>query len=375
MQYIYQIFGAYYADDNADELKNDPIFTTVMDKDTLASQPTLSRFINRTDGDTLEQLNEIFKELRKRAYSVEKPKQVLFDIDTTLSDTYGKQEGSAFNYHYKAYGYHPFLCFDAFTGDLIKAVLRNGSEYCCKNVAEHMRPVLDEYVTEYPGIDLFLRGDSGFATDELYSLCEEYDVQYAIRLKENSVLHRLCSEFEEELYQKTTANVIDYAVVYGEFEYKAKSWETARRVACKIEKPYNQMTYLYTFVVTNLLELSSKDVISVYCKRGAMENLIKECKNGFDFRYASSSTMVVNANRLQIHGLAYNLFNWMRRLTFPKSLQKARIDTIRIKLVKIASRVVHKARYIYFKLCSSCPYKEEFLTVLENIAGLRPLLT
>ena len=55
-------------------------------------------------------------------------------------------------------------------------------------------------------------------------------------------------------------------------------------------------------------------------------------------------------------------------------MRKQRIDTIRLKLLKIAARVVKSARYKYFKLCSSCPYKKEFYETLENIRNLQPQL-
>ena len=42
-----------------------------------------------------------------------------------------------------------------------------------------------------------------------------------------------------------------------------------------------------------------------------MENFIKESKSGFDFASVSSHTRMVNANRLQVHALAYNIFNWL----------------------------------------------------------------
>lgn len=47
--------------------------TAILDKDALASQPTLSRFFNRMDGDTLGQLEQITRELRKVIYSIKKP--------------------------------------------------------------------------------------------------------------------------------------------------------------------------------------------------------------------------------------------------------------------------------------------------------------
>ena len=43
------------------------------------------------------------------------PEFILFDIDTTLLDAFGAQEGAAFNYHYQDKGYHPLFAFDGLT--------------------------------------------------------------------------------------------------------------------------------------------------------------------------------------------------------------------------------------------------------------------
>ena len=130
---------------------------------------------------------------------------------------------------------------------------------------------------------------------------------------------------------------------------------------------------MYTFIVTTL-EMEPYQVIQFYCGRGRMENFIKEGKSGFGFASVSSPSKLVNANRLLVHALAHNLLNWFRRLALAASMRKQCIDTIRFKLLKIAARVVRSARYKYFKLCSSCPYKKEFYETLENIHNLRPQL-
>lgn len=373
LQMLYQITGAYFQDDHADSLRNDPVLNAVIGKTTLASQPTLSRFHNRMDTQSLEQLEEIQRIFRRRVYSVEKPEHILFDLDSTLLAAYGTQEGEAFNYHYQAHGYHPLLCFDGLTGDLLKVELRPGTQYCSKGAAAFMLPLLEEFQRDYPETALFARGDSGFATDELYSLFETNGTSYVIRLKENPVLRRLAEALDSELYDLTQEDTVSYAVVYGEFMYKASSWEYPRRVVCKVEKPCGQMLHMHTFVVTNM-DSAPEDLIRFYCKRGQMENFIKECKSGFDMSYVSSSSMIVNANRVQIHALAYNLFNWFRRLALPESMRKDRIDTVRLKLLKLAARIVSSARYVFFKLCSHCPYQTQFYETLSNIGKLCPQL-
>jgi len=371
MQMIFQIFSAYFTDDCADELTDEPIFTAVLDKPALASQPTLSRFHNRMDADTLEQFYEIGRALRRSAYAVEMPKAVLMDLDSTLLETYGKQEGEAYNFHYGAHGYHPLLCYDGLTRDLLRTGLRKGSDYSSKDVCEFMQPLFDEYLNDYPGISLLLRGDSGFATPGLYEQCENNGASYVIRLKENATLRKIAGDLDAELTEITRYNIIDYAVVYGEFYYQANSWDYPRRVVCKVEKPAGQMAHLNTFIVTNM-DSSSERLIKFYCKRGSMENFIKEGKSGFDFAAVSSSSEIVNANRFQLHVLAYNLFNLFRRLALPESMRTSMVDTIRLKMIKIAAKVVRSARRIYFKLCSSCPYKDAFYQTLENIRRLCP---
>ena len=307
MQMIYQIIAAYFEDDCADELTYDPILTAILGKDKLASQPTLSRFWNRTDEDTLSQLQAIMERMRESIYSIQLPEHMLFDLDSTLLNTYGSQEGEGFNFHYQAHGYHPLLCYDGLTGDLLKAELRDGTKYCSNDADQFMIPLLKEYRAKYPSMPLFLRGDSGFAAPELYDACEDNDCKYAIRLKQNATLIRYASDADEALYRATRDDQIDYAVEYGEF----------------------------------------------------------------DFSSVSSHSKVVNANRLQVHALAYNLFNWFRRLALSASMRTQRIDTIRLKLLKVAAKAVRSARYIVFKLCSSCPYKREFYETLSNIRRLQ----
>lgn len=372
-QMVYQILGAYFEDDCADELTNDPVLTAVLGKQALASQPTLSRFFNRMDDATLRQFYDIMRKLRKVVYAVRKPQAILLDLDSTLLDTYGHQEGEGFNFHYQSHGYHPLVCYDGITGDLLKIELRNGTDYSCTGVVGFLQPLLDEFLTGYPDIPLLLRGDSGFATPLLYKQCETNSASYAIRLKENKNLRALASDIEDHLFEMTQQDKISYAAAYGEFMYQAGSWDYPRRVVCKVEKPAGQLVHLSTFIVTNM-DSSAEDIVRFYCKRGAMENFIKESKNGFDFAAVSSSSKIVNANRLQVHALAYNIFNWFKRLALSAKMRKQQIGTIRLKLLKIAAKVVHSARYTIFKLCSSCPYKDEFYETLENIWSLPPKL-
>ena len=166
-------FAGYFEDDDSDELTNAPVFKSVLEKNALASQPTVLRFFNRMDEDTLNQFLVIGRVLRKKIYSIQMPQAVILNPDSTLLDAYGRQEGRAFNFHYQSNGYHPLVCYDGMTGDPIKVQLRDGTQYSCTGVVGFLQPIPDEYRNDYPAIRILLRGDSGFATPDLYKQCEE----------------------------------------------------------------------------------------------------------------------------------------------------------------------------------------------------------
>ena len=373
LQFLYQVFAAYFTDDCADHLRKDPLFTKLVDKESLASQPTLSRFWNRMDDSTLGQFLSILKKMRKAVYSVSMPKEVILDLDSTLLAAYGQQEGRRFNFHYHDSGYHPLLCYDGHTHDLIQVQLRTGNIYSSDGTVDFLQPVLNEYRTEYKDIRLKLRGDSGFAIPAIYDQAEDNDISYAIRLKQNATLVRLAAEADEQLYEMTREDQISYAVIYGEFEYKAATWRQPRRVCFKIEKPAGQMTHLYTFIVTNMISIP-RCVIQFYCDRGRMENFIKESKNDFDFSAVSSSSFTVNENRLLAHALAYNIFNWFRRLVLPAKMKHLEADTLRLMIIKIAARVKYQARYFIFECAASCAWKREIDQIFWSIRHLNPQL-
>ena len=83
------------------------------------------------------------------------PQAVILDLDPTLLDAYGRQEGRAFNFnfnfnfHYQSNGYHPLVCYDGMTGDLIKIQLRDGTQYSCTGVVDFLQPVLDIHSARY----------------------------------------------------------------------------------------------------------------------------------------------------------------------------------------------------------------------------------
>jgi hypothetical protein len=369
-QLIYTTIAGYHCDDDSDSLRYDPVFTEILGKDALASQPTISRFVNSLDETAIEAFNRLVEILFEKGNQPKETKQTVLDLDSTLFNTFGKQEGSAFNFHYSSNGYHPLMLFNGLNGDLMKVELRSGSVYTSKNIKDFLEPVLKWLKEKYPNTYLLVRADSGFATPELYNLCEEYDVEFLVRLKANATLKKYSEETVSAFMDVYGADYTKQHVMYNEFFYRAKSWIMPLRVICRVERAAGELLPRATFIVTTLAA-EPKLVVKAYNKRGNMENFIKETKLDFSMRSTSHSSFMANAVKGLIKTLAYNIINIMKRVALPRDRQSCRMLSIRTDLIKIACRAVTSARRTVFKLCSSSPFKELFSQAMRRIELLQ----
>lgn len=289
-------------------------------------------------------------------------------MDSTHSDTHGKQESSAFNAHYGTVGYHPLVAFDGVTGDFLKAKLRPGNEYTPKGVVDFIRPLIEHYNSTFLETSLFVRGDSGFAVPALYALCEKESVFYVIHLKSNAQLQRLAGEYHPATVPTDVSKTECY---FEDTIYQAKSWTKPRKVMIQSVRPAGELFFTHSFFVTNLSEtFSPQTIVRAYQKRGTMENYIKEAKSGFGFDQMNSPSFQVNEVKMMLSLLAYKLTNWLRTLCFPEKQKSMQIETIRTRIIKVASKLVHSGRSLYFKLASSFVYQTFFWKVLRRIQRL-----
>ena len=86
----------------------------------------------------------------------------------------------------------------------------------------------------------------------------------------------------------------------------------------------------------------------------------------------SCTTFRANAVRLQLHGLAYNLANFLRTLALPHEIAQWSRTSLREKVVKIGAKVVSHGRYAIFQMAEVAVPRELFARILDRIALLRP---
>ena len=123
------------------------------------------------------------------------------------------------------------------------------------------------------------------------------------------------------------------------------------------------------FVVTNL-KLRNARVLyeDVYCRRGQAENHIKSWKTHLAADRTSCTKATANQLRLFLHAGAYWLM-WGLRVSMPKRSmwRVAQFDTLRLRLIKIAARVVEMKTMIRVHLPTSCPAQDILRLALWRI--------
>ena len=295
------------------------------------------------------------------------PREIWLDLDATDDPLHGGQEGRFFHGYYGHYCYLPLYIF---CGEhLLCARLRPSNIDASAGSVEELRRIVARIRHRWPKTRIVIRGDAGFCREEITSWCERHSVYYVLGLARNARLVRAIAS-EMETARRAHHHTGKAARRYRDFSYRThKSWSRSRRVVGKAEfllKGENPR-----FVVTNLplWRAAAKHLYEkLYCARGDMENRIKEQQLGLFADRTSSATIRANQLRLYFASFAYVLMHGLRRLGLAgTSHAKAQCTTIRLKFLKIGTRLRITVRKLWLSFSQSYAYAHEFANILTNL--------
>lgn len=371
-QRVFQIASGYEDGNDSNDLRKDPIIKIACAKlpdseEDLGSQPTMCRFENapsRTDLYRLgETLVDLFIDSYKRA-----PEGIVLDFDDTEDEIHGHQQLRLFNAFHDMYCYMPMHIYEGKSGKLVAAILRPGKRPSGKEIVSILKRIVRKIRLAWPGVGIMIRGDSHYASPEVYDFCEQEDLKFIFGLTPQNPMWEETEDLRDEA-KKLYTFYKERIRLFGEFQYQAKSWSKPLRVVYKAE--HNHKGPNTRFVVTNL-EHSSRRFIykNVYSGRGKMELFIKEHKNHLFSDRTSCTSFEANQFRLFLHSMAYVLMHTFRELHLRGTeFAKAQFDTIRLKLIKIGARVRQMSTRIKVHLPSSFPLKKELEKIWLSCCG------
>ena len=368
-----RIFGLIcgYADCNdAARLADDPVHKLLLDRDpltgpALASQATLSRFENAVTPLMLTRLGHALADLviaQQRARRQGRARRITIDVDPTDDPTHGQQEFTFFNGHYDTWCYLPLLGFVSFDTEAeqygLLALLRPGNSGAKLGATHCLRHLFRKLRAAFPGAQLRVRLDGGFAGNDLLAFLEAQQVEYVVALGRNRRLDKRAQRLMGKARMCAKASG-DTEHVYGETRYAAAKWKRKRRVIIKAEvvcHPGRPPKNNPRFVVTNLPH-TPQHVYAIYRARGDVENRIKELKAGLALDRLSCARFVGNQFRLLLTLAAYILVQALRGHAAGTACATAQVTTLRERLLKVAVWVERSVRRIVLHLPTSFPWQ------------------
>jgi hypothetical protein len=384
-QQVYQILAGYPDGNDAQLLRDDPLFKTIVGKDprgednSLASGSTINRFqhaftrrevekpieerevifeVRRAQIERINAINDFLIDLFVRTRK-EQPAHIIIDLDPTADPTHGQQQLTMFNGFYDQHQYFPMLLFEGETGFPLGAWLRHGTAHAGLGAVEMIRRIVERLRQHWPDIMIFVRGDAGVSGPEMYEYCEAQGILYAFGYGTNSTLKQGISELELEdnarlLWWMSGCKPLQRFHTFE--DYQARSWSRARRIVTKVE-----ITQLGSanvrFVVTNMSGHAGGIYQGFYVQRGNVpERPIGELKNGLHMDRLSSHRFLANSHKLMTHMLAYALYVLFREANAKTpEVNTMEIGTARTRLFKVGALVQATHRHIWFRVASHWP--------------------
>ena len=372
-QRILQIVCGYEDCNDATELRNEPAFLTAMGRlagsqDTLASQPTLSRFEQRSAGELLR-MSEILVDVWIERLIARGPKawrRIVLDFDSTDDPTHGGQQLSMFHGYYDQHMYHPLVVFDG-EGWPVAMALRPGNAGAASGAISILQRIFRRIVDGLPGsAQITFRADAGFAVPAIYEMCETLGIHYITGQNTHQVfkgrVETLLAEAREQ-YAQTQQKVR----LFTEFEHQAGTWKKPQRIIGKVEVSSEGENI--RFITTNRDDPGAESNYDFYIGRGQSENFIKDLKNAVLADRLSCSSFLSNQFRLLLHTVAYIVLYELRCAAQATHLARAQMDTLRLKLLKIGACIVVTARRIWVHLSEHDPSRSVFESIATNIAA------
>jgi len=372
---MFAIAAGYEDADDCDSLRHDPIFKMAVGRlpesgDPLCSQPTMSRLENAPSKIEIARAMAAMVDQFCKSYP-RAPSSITLDIDDTFDAVHGHQQLSLFNAHYDERCFLPIHIYEGTSGKPVAVILRQGKTPAGEEVRTILKHVIGRIRGHWPKVSILVRGDSHYGRVEAMQWCENQGVDYIFGFGGNAVLKAMTQDAADALCVARATGSAAKLRTFSALSYGAKSWKKERRIAARIEATPKGLDIRY--VVTSLKGTAKHLYETIYCGRGQAENFIKWHKAQLASDRTSCRDPKANQFRLILHTAAYWLMLTVRNAITKRSpLSVAEFATLRLRLIKIAARVIEGAARIRVFLPTACPDRDVFRALAGRLCATGP---
>jgi len=350
----------------------------------LLAPSTLGTFLRAFTWGHSRQLEKVLEEALVRAWRLAPaaPEEVLkLDIDTTITETYGKYKQGTQRGHGGAKGYAPYLA-SIEAGELVHCRLRGGNASPSRGAGKFVKESLARVRRAGHGGGIVVRADSGFYCEEVVHACGRYKANFSITVRRFEKVRSVMEAIPEEDWREIAwadgragvaeAPYLAFANSHRKGQHRAVEVRLiARRVVEeRRDRPWlpGMEPYRYHAFITDreggLVELEAD-----HRQHARIENEVRELKYDLALNHLPSGRFAANAVWLVLNVLAHNLAYWVVKL----GLQAERAmtaKTLRLRYLNTPGRIVRSGRQTLLKMPRTWPWAREFRVALQRLSAL-----
>ena len=353
---------------HVERVRADEVIRTVMGVERVGGADTVRRLF---DGYMQSECEDIYLALQQQMSAMlgGRKKEDILDLDSTILERYGSQEGVSKGYHTARAGqtsHHPLLGMLAGSKHIVHSWLRAGGASTLRGPAQFM----EELVTRLP--DQFkisvVRADSGFHTEEFLETVESHGLDYIVAARMRQPMQRLAARQPASKWTR-----LDDEHEIAEVLEQQPNWKRPRRLliirrAIKHNgQLFSTISYEYRALVTSLT-LDPASCWKLYDQRGDCENTIKEFKNDFGARGFCMSSFHATEMVFRLLTVLFNLLSEFKHQVLKDS--SVTLATVRMKIFVLGAMLGRRARTVVLRLGLTKRWKETFDTLLDRASSL-----
>jgi len=353
---------------HANMLRGDRALHALLGMDRFPTDDTIRNLFRRFGMGQVQRLFEPLAEWQMERLP-QRPEGYTLDLDSTVLERYGKQEGSLKGHNPRKHGrpsHHPLLAVLGEAHFLLHGWLRSGNCGTSRGVEEFLKEALALWGLREK-IRL-LRADSGFFDDKLLSFLEQ-------RLLPYIVVARLTRWVKHAAQRVERWTILDDDYAVGEFRLQLQGWSTERRFVVIRERVREGRDSVgrklievpgYTFrVFVTSCGAAPQEIWRDYNRRADMENRIAELKHdlgadGFCMKQFFATEAAFRAVLLLFNLLA----EFQRAAGLPVYRQPA---TLRTQILTCGAILGRAGRRLVIHLSQSWGGLQTRIPLLDNI--------
>lgn len=343
---------------HVERVRNDEVIRQVMGADRVGSADTVRRYfegLSASDGERIyAELQGVMSTMLGKHTSED-----VLDLDSTILERYGKQQGVGKGYHTSRAGqtsHHPLLGMLSKAKYIVHTWLRAGGASTLRGAVEFV----DELLARLPaGFKITaIRADSGFHNESYLRAFEARQLDYIIPVRMHPPMKRLAARIPNHEWKR-----LDHEHEIADTTQEAPTWSRSRRILFirrAIEQKgalFDSVSYEYSALVTSLT-MPAERCSEFYDQRGECENTIKEFKNDFGARGFCLNSFNGTEAVFRLISILFNLLTEFKRQVLADT--SVTLATVRVKIFVLGAMLGRRARKTILRLGLVQRWKERF---------------